>query len=209
MANRARVESVEALKAFRRALFKFQEASNVALTDAESELNRTLMWLHTEQLSHWQTQIRKRTDLVSRCEEAVRMKKLFVDAAGRRSSAIDEQKALDRAKRSLEVAHEKFANTKSWSRKLEREVQTYKGTVQRFATTVQSDLPVAAARLESAILKLEEYLKLGVPVETGSEPVAASDSATQPVNVSEDVSMARPEPIEAENPDEPARTEQP
>src|SRR3954463_10506661 len=142
MAGSARVESIDALKAFRRTLFKFAEAANVALTDAESDLNRTHMWIESEQMQHWTTQIRKRADLVSRCEEAVRQKKIFVDSAGRRSSAIDEIKALERAKKALAVAHEKLANCKTWSRKLEKELQNYRGVVQRLATTVQSDLPV-------------------------------------------------------------------
>ena len=33
----ARVESIDAIKAFRRALFKFADTSNAALTEAESE----------------------------------------------------------------------------------------------------------------------------------------------------------------------------
>jgi exonuclease VII small subunit len=195
MAEGARVGSIEALKMFRRALFKFAEASSVALTDAESEGNRLLMWLQTEQLTYWQGQIRKRTELVSRCEEAVRMKKLYVDAAGRRSSAIDEVKALEKAKRSLEVAQQKFSNTRAWARKLEREMQNYKGTVQRFATTVQSDLPVAAAKLESAILRLEEYLKLGVPSDAASAlPSSGSEPTAAPVTELE--SIARPPAVE-------------
>ena len=124
MAGPAKVENVEQLKVLRRTLFKFAEAAGVALVDAESEMNRLTMWVQLEQQTYWQGQIKKRTDLVSRCEEAVRMKKLFVDAAGRRSSAIDEQKALDKAKKALEEAHTKFINCKKWSRKLDKEVQT-------------------------------------------------------------------------------------
>ena len=195
MSRAARVQSVEALKAFRRALFKFAESANASLTDAESEVNRLMMWLTTEQLSYWQIQIRKRTDLVGRCEEAYRQKKIFVDAAGRRSTAIDELKALEKAKRMLEVAQQKFANTKSWARKLEREAQNYKGTVQRFATTVQSDLPVAAAKIESAVLRLEAYLKLSVPVEAGAAaPAAGSDPMAAAAAIESQPSMARPEP---------------
>lgn len=183
MAGPAKVENVEQLKVLRRTLFKFAEAAGVALVDAESEMNRLTMWVQLEQQTYWQGQIKKRTDLVSRCEEAVRMKKLFVDAAGRRSSAIDEQKALDKAKKALEEAHTKFINCKKWSRKLDKEVQTYKGTVQRFATTIQGALPVAAAKLEAGILKLEEYLALGTPGEqvssaTDSGAAAAASSVT-------------------------------
>src|SRR4051812_28548605 len=178
MAGSARVESIDALKAFRRTLFKFAEAANVALTDAESDLNRTHMWIETEQTQHWTTQIRKRTDLVGRCEEAVRQKKLFVDSAGRRSSAIDEIKALERAKKALATAHEKLANCKKWARLLEKEIQNYRGLAQRLATTVQSDLPVAAAKLQNAIIQLEGYVAMGVPIEQTSTAIEAGADAS-------------------------------
>jgi hypothetical protein len=177
MSGSAKVESIDAIKALRRTLFKFAEAANVALSDAESDLTRTHMWIETEMVTHWTGQIRKRAELVSRCEEAVRMKKLFVDSAGRRSSAIDEIKALEKAKRALEVAHQKLANCKSWKRKLEKEIQTYRGTVQRFATTVQADLPVVAAKLNNAIIQLERYVSMGVPIEQTSTAAEAGASA--------------------------------
>lgn len=197
MAGPAKVQNIDALKAFRRALFKFAEVANVSLTDAESEMNRLVMWVQLEQQTYWAGQIKKRTDLVSRCEEAVRMKKIFVDSAGRRSSAIDEIKALEKAKKLLEEAHTKFAACKVWSRKLEKVVQDYKGIVQRLATTVQSQLPVAAARLEAGILKLEEYVAMGTPSEQVSTAAVGSDTGGA-AGAESLPSMARAEAGEAE-----------
>jgi hypothetical protein len=203
MSGQARVESIEPLKALRRTLFKFAESANTAISDAESELTRTLMWIQTEQTSYWTMQIRKRTELVSRCAEAVRMKQLFKDSTGRTSSAIDEVKALDAAKRSLVVAHEKLAACKSWSRKMEKEIQNYRGTVQRFATTVQSDLPVVAAKLENAIIQLEQYVALGVPIEQASTAAAAGSAEATTSSGLELPSMARPaDESEEAKPDE-------
>jgi hypothetical protein len=204
MAGPAKVENVEQLKVLRRALFKFAEAAGVALVDAESEMNRLIMWVQLEQQTYWQGQIKKRTDLVSRCEEAVRMKKLFVDAAGRRSSAVDEQKALDKAKKALEEAHTKYINCKKWSRKLEKEVQTYKGTVQRFATTIQGALPVAAAKLEAGILKLEEYLAMGTPGEQASTAAESGAAAGPFVSADTLPSMARAQADEEDGQQSPA-----
>jgi|SRR5882672_965953 len=82
MSNPARVESIEALKMFRRAVIKFIEAANVALGDAESEMQRRLNWLENEQDSYWQGQIRKRQEDVSKARDAVRQKKIFKDFAG-------------------------------------------------------------------------------------------------------------------------------
>ena len=161
MSNPAHVESIEALKMFRRAIIKFAEAATVALGDAESEMQRRLNWLENEQDSHWQGQIRKRQEEVSKCRDAVRQKKLFKDFAGRTPSADQEEKALRMALARLEEVERKLAAVRKYAKKLPREIEVYKGSVQRFATTVQSDLPTAAGKLDAMIRKLEEYAAIG------------------------------------------------
>src|SRR3712207_1197793 len=146
MADGARVESVDALKSLRAALFKFAEAADGALGDADADLLRVQRWVESDQLTHWTGQVRKWTEAVSRAKEAVRMKKLFKNAVGGRDSVVDEEKALALAQRRLEESQQKLDATKQWGRRIGREIQNYKGNVQRFATTVQHDLPVAAAK---------------------------------------------------------------
>src|SRR5688572_27632232 len=82
MGERAAVESVEALRHFRAALWKFAETANSALADAEGEISRTMSWLEREQPTYWEGQIRKRHELVERCKDAVRMKKLYKGPTG-------------------------------------------------------------------------------------------------------------------------------
>src|SRR6059058_4974910 len=103
----ARVESTDAIRAFRHALLKFAELANSALTDAEADAGHTLMWLETEQRTYWTNNVRKASELVSRCQDAVRQKKIFKDSSGRPQSAVDEEKALAKAKRLKEHAEEK------------------------------------------------------------------------------------------------------
>jgi hypothetical protein len=170
MSNPARVESVEALKMFRRAIIKFIESAQVAMGDAESEMQRRLNWLENEQDSHWQGQIRKRSEDVAKAKDAVRQKELFKDFAGRTPSADQEKKALRLAIARLEEAERKLAAVRKYAKKLPKEIEVYKGTVQRFATTVQSDLPTAAGKLDAMIRKLEEYAALG--------PAAATSMAS-------------------------------
>ncbi len=207
MSNPARVESIEALKIFRRAIVKFIEAADVALADAESEMQRRLNWLENEQDSYWQGQIRKRQEEVTKCKDAVRQKKIFKDFAGRTPSADQEEKALRLSIARLEDAERKLAAVRRYARKLPKEIEVYKGTVQRFATTVQTDLPTAAGKLDAMIRKLEEYANVG-PAAATSVGASTDDAA----------SMARGEgelpetPVEpqagedkaAENPAEPA-----
>lgn len=168
MAETARVGSIDAIKSFKIALWKFAEAANTALGDAEGEMTRTLQWVENEQSSYWASELRKRHTLVERCKEAVRMKKLFKDSTGGRQSVVDEEKALARALKLEEEAVQKIAVVKSWTRKLQKEILLYKGHVQRFATSLSSELPVAAAQLEQMIGSLESYVGLA-PSEVRSE----------------------------------------
>jgi hypothetical protein len=175
MGEHARVDNVDALKHFRAALFKFQEESNNALGDAESEMHKTLNWLENDQMSHWTNQIRKRTEDLNKAKEALRMKTAFKDATGRQASAVEEQKAVNAAGRRLEEAQQKLALTKQHSRKLVKEIQLYRGAVQRFATTLSSDIPQAAARLDQAVAQLQAYIAINAP-EAASIPVSASST---------------------------------
>jgi hypothetical protein len=187
----ARVQSVDALKHFRIALWKFAEAANVALGDSEGEIQRTLMWLQGEQQQFWTGQIRKRHEKVNQCKDAVRQKKLFKDSTGKQQSAVDEEKALAKAQKLLAEAEQKLINTRRHAGKVQKELHSYKGAVQRFSTAVSSDLPNAVATLDRMVQSLEAYLSLTAagaaaewnppPLDTGA-PVATEGS-----------SMARPE----------------
>ena len=141
MSERARVDSTDAIKQFKIALWKFQEAANAALGDAEGEMQRVTLWLENEQHAYWTGQIRKRHDAVEKAKEAVRYKKIFRDSTGSLPSAVDEEKARALAQRRLKEAEEKLANVKRYTRVLQKEIQLYHGSVQRFATAVQA-IPV-------------------------------------------------------------------
>lgn len=175
MANPVHVESIDALRVLRTALIKFMETSNLSLAEAESDLQKALNWL-SEQSTHWESQIRKRQEALSRAQEALRMKRLFKRADGTYPSAVDEQKAVALAKRRLEEADDKRKKTKAWILRLPKEIQLYKGGVQRLSTTISGELPVAVARLDAMSGSLESYvaLNIGDAAPTGDESTAVS-----------------------------------
>jgi len=183
----ARVESIDAVRAFRAALFKFAEAASVALEDAESEMAQVLNWLENEQRTYWADQIRKRHETVEKCKEALRMKKLFKSPTGGRQSVTDEEKALAVAQRRLEEAQTKALNVKRHIARLQKEIHNYKGAVQRFRTTVEVDLPAGAAQLETMIQALDDYVALQAPDGTAQTSMAYDSAQQGP-------SMAQPEP---------------
>ena len=180
MAESARVESLELLTGFQAVLWKFQAAANAALEDADSELRRTMMWLEIEQDNFWKDQIRKRHTAVERAKEAVRMKKLFRDHSGRPQSAVEEQKELQRAMVRLAEAEQKLANVRRWVRALQKEVELYKGSVQRLATSVESLVPAGVAHLDRLVAELQAYAAIATQSAAGGETAGAFASASAP-----------------------------
>jgi hypothetical protein len=181
----AKVESIEAIANFKRALFKFAESANAALTDAEADMVGVHRWLDHEQRVYWQNNVRKATELVSRCEDALRQKRVFKDSSGRTPSAVDEEKALAKAKRMKEHAEDRLENVKRYAPRLAREIMLYKGQVQRFATFVASDIPAAAAKLDKMVDALEAYVNLAasdasMPTPAVTQPGAADEVVSQP-----------------------------
>jgi hypothetical protein len=187
MPQTARVQSIDAIRSFRATLAKFAQAADSALADAEGDMTHTLTWLQTEQPAHWRGQIRKRTEILTRAKEALRMKQLFRDSSGRIPSADEEQKAVRTAARRLEEAEQKVQAIKKWERRLHVEINSYQGAARRLATQIQSDLPRAAARLDQTVQQLEAYVSLAGP-------------PPQPVESAADSSMARPVEPEEEKP---------
>ncbi len=160
MSETARIDSIADLRGFRVALIKFADACNVALGDAEADMQRTLQWLDRDQTSYWNNQLAKRAEIVGRCKEAVRMKKLFKSQTGGQQSAVEEEKALRIAIRNYEEAEQKIIACKQWSKRLQKEIMMYKGGVTRFASVLGGDIPRALAALDAMASSLEEYAML-------------------------------------------------
>jgi len=194
----ARIESIDDIKTFRAYFIKFAETASAAVTDAESDVIRTLNWLEHEQAQHWTSEVRRRTELVARAKEAVRMKKVFKDASGRTQGAHDEEKALAIANRHLEEAQQKFLNTKKYARLMVKEIQTFKGNLTRLLTALSADIPRAIGLLDRHHAKLAEYLSLAMPntgpsTSSGEGPMARPEDDA-PVDVKiEDETVQGPE----------------
>jgi hypothetical protein len=162
MSGFARIDSVDSLRQFRTVLVKFAEHAQVALGDAEGEMQRVLVWLETEASTYWSGQIRKRHDWVEKCKEAVRQKKLFKSPTGSTQSAVEEEKALRAAMKKEEEAVEKLKNVRRYVPRLQKEISIYKGGVQRLTTTVSADIPLAISRLDKMVQALDAYAALSV-----------------------------------------------
>ena len=155
--SKARVQSTDAIRAFRPALLTFVDTSRCALDEIRTSFQRTVDWLRGEQRDHWKHEIHRRTEAVTQAKDALRRKQIFLDASGARPSAVDEKQALQRAQRQLAEARQKLEATERWSRSLEKQVLEYKANTQSLAQVLEHDVPVAVARLDRLLTTLADY----------------------------------------------------
>jgi hypothetical protein len=193
-----RVGSIDSIKEFRAYMAKFQESAGIGLGEADSDINKTVSWLEGEQQTFWAGQIRKRQDLVTRAEDAVRQKRIFKDSSGTTPSAVDEMKQLAIVKKSLAEAQQKQVNVKKALQRLQKELTLYRGGVARFAGAVSSVVPNAVAQLRNTIEMLEKYT--GMAPELAGAEMGGSDYAAAGGGAGG--GMARPtDETQAETPD--------
>jgi hypothetical protein len=170
MARSANVQDIESLKTFRLALLKFAEKATSALGEADGDVQRVTTWLENDAVTHWTAELRKRHDAVIKAKEALRFKQIYKSPTGGKQSTADEEKAVAVATRRHAEAEQKMANVKKWTRQLHKESHIYRGSVQRLATTVSTDVPNAGAKILRMLTALEGYVALTAP---STAPAAA------------------------------------
>ena len=154
----ANIRSSEVLKTLRNHLFKYEETCRSAVADVKNDPHRVINWLRHTQLPYWKMELRKREDAVQRAREALNLAR-FGTPGLRKSSYVDEQKALRRAEEKRDEALQKIENVKRWSSILEQQCENLMGPVIALNNCMDSEVPRARERLETMIIKLDEYAR--------------------------------------------------
>jgi len=189
----AKIDSLDAIKQFRIALIKFSEGVNAALGNADSDVDRAVSWLESEAKVFWLNEIRKRQLILGQAQEALRMKVLYKNYDGTTPSAVDEKKAVHIAKQRLEIAELKLKAVQRYTTIMQREAVLYKGSSQRFASTIQSS-PVAVAYLNRVVDAIERYMAQSP--EAGRVFVGSAGTATAPPYMDFLSPITRPEAVD-------------
>jgi hypothetical protein len=201
MSQGANVDDLDVFRFTKASLIKFSQGAEAALLSADGQIARTLAWLEGEQMAYWQTQIRKRMEMVSRAKEAVRQKQIFKDSTGRTPSTAHEEKALKAAVQSLHEAEAKLDATKKAIPRLQKEIEKYRGGVQGLGGVLVTDIPRAIAMLEKAAVTLEDYMAMA------ASTAAPGDTASP--TAPEESSMARGGETAEQPPQEPPSQPEP
>jgi hypothetical protein len=152
----ARISDPEVLRALRHGLIVFEGDVRRALLDVATTVSQVSEWLGRDRLAHWKKEER-------RCAENVRQAKAEYSSKVRgprtimRDSGFDELKRLQRAKRNQELAEEKIALVKRWSRQLEEQTRPLLGSCNLLARLLDTQIPRALARLDAMLDSLDAY----------------------------------------------------
>jgi hypothetical protein len=156
-------------------LQKFGEEAATALTDLELEVNRAIQWISCDLKEYWTQQVRKAQEQVAEARITLERKQMF-RAGEERPSCIEEKKALEAAKRRLQLCQQKLEAVRRWSQVLAREFMEYKGRVAVLSGWLQTDLPKGLAVLKSMAGALETYVQMDA---AAAGVQGASDSSAE------------------------------
>jgi hypothetical protein len=180
MAGSARVTSVAAIEDFKGRLVEFGVEAGNALASLGMEIRRLLEWLDM-QAKHWQREVRRRQELVSRAKSDLDARK-WMSKGGTGPGTTDQEIALEDAVNALRRAEDKVDRCRHWSRILPQEVFDCEGPANALSALLESDLRQAVSLLDQKIAALEAYIALVAPSSSGA--VAPGGSASPPDEVS-------------------------
>ena len=177
MSRSARVTSIGVLQTMASALQRFRGESASAVDDLDIEIHRALEWIHHDRKDYWALELRRSAENVTQARLQLQQARTSRRMAGHEPSCIDEQRALDRAKRRFETAEEKVKAVKHWEYAVDRAVDEFQRSRTHFVTWLDADMVQAVAALNRMSQSLESYISLETPADAGAPilgPTAAS-----------------------------------
>ena len=179
MGRPASVKSIDALQAMSTGLQCFRDEASSALDDLEIEIRRALQWIGQDCRQYWHHEVRQSRDKVTEAKLQLQHAMMFrrIDDE-QRASCIEEKKALEQAKRRLQIAESKIEAISHWTVAIDRAVNEYRGSRSQFVNWLEADFPRAVAVLGRMIAALETYVRLGTPVDEHSPTARSAESAT-------------------------------
>jgi exonuclease VII large subunit len=154
--SHAHVHSIDAIEAFRGALARFEERVQDSLETLRAELQRATDWLQHDRPASWKEQLRLAAEGVQQAKIDLE-RCLMYPVADERPACREERASLDRAKARQEYCREKSERVKHWKRELHHALFEYEGRVGHLRRMLETDLPLARARLRQFVRRLDAY----------------------------------------------------
>lgn len=162
MPDQAHVTSSEAIEFFRASLINYIAKARPWLEDACDEVFRTREWLQTDRRLHWENEIRRRSRALEEAQQALFSARL----SNLRDARAAEIMAVERAKRSLVEAEEKFKVVKRWNLEFDQRSQVLVKELEHVRSLIATEMPKAAAHLSQIVQRVEAYAGVARPAST-------------------------------------------
>jgi hypothetical protein len=154
----ARIESPEVIRELRNHLAVFDQKCRNALMACVGDIQGTREWLRNDRQLYWKHQLRKREEEMLNAKRELTQAQ-WASSQGGRSAGVDEQRALDKAKRRYEEAQQKIEIVKKWTLLLEQRVVKMLGPVHSMLILLDQKIPPAIARVDQMLDDLEAYFR--------------------------------------------------
>jgi len=207
MSRQARVDSFSALRQFRASLATFASVAAVALDEAGTDIQRTILWLREDRYRYWKAQVQTRSQQYTQAKLALKQHEVLDRAiAGTHSSCVEERRALRIAERRLREAEDTFRLVRIYSTQIERESLDYKGSIHGLVNAIEVEIPNACASLDRMVDSLEQYVALAPPEMPLDAKQNVEAGVAQPIDMPLVVEEQTQEPDETEEEPEPEGT---
>jgi capsule polysaccharide export protein KpsE/RkpR len=170
MSQGANVRSVDALKDFKIALINFAEEARVALGSTDMEIRHVRNWLTRDQLSYWQSQVKRGQERVSMAKAELFRRQLSQSNSDAVSDT-DQKEALRDAQRRLREAEEKVEKIKRWVPVFEHATSEYNSQSQPLGDHLSGSFAATINVLNRMIAALDSYLSEAAPSTPVSAPI--------------------------------------
>ena len=178
--NQVKILSVDVLERLAVAMVRCQEDLAAALMEADSEVERSIVWVERDRVPHWRKRMQRLDHEVLEARSALFRKENHRVSQDSRPSTVDERKALAKAQAAMEDADRRWKASQRWSQELPRQQAEYKRGVNLLAAMVDRELPAAIGALRRMSIALERYrreepldLRSLLPDREASDPTAS------------------------------------
>jgi hypothetical protein len=153
-----KVTSIEALARLRVALLKFAEEVEAALVTLELEARRPVEWIENDRSRYWPQQARIASEVVS--EARLALERCEVRISGEDTKyCYGERKALEKAKRRLQLAEDKIHAARRWRQQMRKEAEELHVQLAKTKNYLETDLAQGIAALDRMSHALERYVE--------------------------------------------------
>ena len=168
MAGTANLADPALIRDFRARLLRFRQLADATMAGAPTVLERSLDHLRSDLTPRWKKELGRRQELYTEARRRYLEAEADVKANGRRgavdrTSAADEQRGMNRARRRCEEAEEKLALIRTWQTRLEGDGKDLLARCRDHDLAIQELSGKALAQLDRLADRVDDYLQRGAP----------------------------------------------